>query len=222
MNWAFGIKQKIAAAILLGVTFLLIFFKNRMDRQHVVSLNSSFLSVYEDRLLVESYIYQLSELLHEKKEFIDNCERQGRIFDSSNVVLQNTKIRSLIVDYEKTKITREEAVAFHKLKESLNRIISLESDYILLLDKTSELPPIHNALQDEFRRSIDHLRQLSAIQLSEAKKLLVQSKKIMDGADLWSELEFAVLIILALIIQVMIFASQSIRIPDEVSQHGLN
>jgi hypothetical protein len=76
MKWAFTIRQKAKAALILGVVFMLILTKNWLDERNVAKLGISFASVYEDRLVVESYIYQLSDRLYQKKSLLDNCSSQ--------------------------------------------------------------------------------------------------------------------------------------------------
>ena len=52
-----------------------------MDYYDVHKLAKSFATVYEDRLVVESYIYKLSELLYQKKQMLDNCAVSDNITD---------------------------------------------------------------------------------------------------------------------------------------------
>jgi hypothetical protein len=66
MKWIYRIQQKLPIAFLLAIILAGVFIKNMVERNSVSDLGDSFASVYEDRLLVESYIYQLSDRLYKK------------------------------------------------------------------------------------------------------------------------------------------------------------
>ena len=57
MKWAYSIQQKFKAAALLAIVFVLVLISNLSGRYQMHKLSDSFSSVYEDRLVVESYIY---------------------------------------------------------------------------------------------------------------------------------------------------------------------
>ncbi len=60
MKWIYHIKQKMQVAFLLGIIIFVVFGNHVMESRNVTELSGSFSSVYEDRLLVESYIYNLT------------------------------------------------------------------------------------------------------------------------------------------------------------------
>src|SRR5688500_12720480 len=135
MKWAFGIRRKVSAALLLAVIFVLVFVKNMVDSNHVTELGHSFSSVYEDRLMVESYIYRLSEHLFRKKIMIDTCESQfTAAFIKPLIDGHSRAIESIIGDYEKTKLTAAETHYFNLLKENVQKLVSLEKEYLQSTD----------------------------------------------------------------------------------------
>ena len=113
MKWAFGIRRKISAALLLSAIFVLVFVKNMLDNQNVTKLGNSFSSVYEDRLMVESYIFRLSEHLFRKKIMIDTTSTQVKVAAIRPLVEgHNAAIGHIISEYEKTRLTEAEARFF--------------------------------------------------------------------------------------------------------------
>src|SRR5688572_32281804 len=109
MKWAFTIRQKVKAAFILGLVFLLVFAKNWYDERKVAELGNSFASVYEDRLVVEGYIYQLSDHLYQKKIMLDNCSNQENLTNlRAKFGEHNAAIHGLIQNYEKTRLTETE------------------------------------------------------------------------------------------------------------------
>jgi hypothetical protein len=208
MKWAFSIRQKLTAALILAAVFVLIFSKNILDRNHVTQLGASFSEVYEDRLLVESYIFHLSELLYDKKQALYACGNQ----DSSSGMLQaesqNTRIAALLSDYGKTRLTPEEAVYFGTLRKCIGNIDQLEKQYLSNLSNEEGKLITRTDLNEEFRQAVLYLNRLSAIQIAEARNMNEASKKIMAGSALLTDVEFGILIIAGLLIQVLIFASK--------------
>jgi hypothetical protein len=79
MKWAYSIEQKIKAAMGLTVIFVFLFIKNVSDKHHFNELGDSFSAVYEDRLMAESYIYELSNHLSRKKLLVDDCNTKEEI-----------------------------------------------------------------------------------------------------------------------------------------------
>src|SRR5688572_20462443 len=131
MKWAFTIQQKVKAALILGVVFLLVFAKNWYDERNVSKLGNSFASVYEDRLVAESYIYQLSDHLYQKKIMLDNCSSQENIPNLQNKLGEhNTVIHAIIRDYEKTKLTTAETTCFTAFKRNVATIEEMETNYL--------------------------------------------------------------------------------------------
>lgn len=217
MKWAFTIRQKAKAALILGVVFLLILGKNWYDERNVAALGNSFASVYEDRLVVESYIYQLSDHLYQKKSLIDNCSSQeNRKNLQSKLGEHNAAISALILDYEKTKLTSAESASFESFKQNIASIQVLETKY--LASAETALPVSKAGLEKRYGITIKNLHQLSGIQLAEGKLLNEQSKAIVAGSSVLTQFELAVLIGIGLIIQGLIFATRSI-VPKKPQQH---
>ena len=131
MKWAFNIKRKITMALLLATIFVLIAMKSIIDSRHVAELGSSFSSVYEDRLMVESYIYRLSEHLFRKKIMIDSTSVAAVAHRIRPLVENhNASIRQIIADYEKTKLTADESRYFQAFKSNVSRLAQLEESYL--------------------------------------------------------------------------------------------
>jgi hypothetical protein len=219
MKWIYAIQQKAQVAFLLGIVLMGVFIKNVIDRNNVSDLGDSFSSVYEDRLLVESYIYKLSDHFHQKQMLIDQCSQQG---DRSEVQVKmaqhNAAINSLIQEYQKTKLTNQESVLFAALKKNINEMILLENQY--LTSQPAISTPIFS-LDQQFYVATKNLDQLSSIQVAEGKNMNDQSRRIVAGSSILTQFELAMIIVIGLIIQVLIFASDSLT-PKTFQKHQLN
>lgn len=210
MKWAYAIGQKMKAAILLAIVFILVLVKNISDKHQLTALGDTFSSVYEDRLVVESYIYSLSDHLYQKKLLTDRLS-SGAGSDEVQTALaaHNEAIGQLVASYGKTKLTPEESAAFTRLRGQLAEMAVLESR---AFERSSgqDLTPVVAKINSRFVRANVALQQLSRIQVAEGRLLNEQSRQRIAGASLRTELELVVLIGIGIMIQGILFASRSL------------
>ena len=72
MNWTYTISNKFKAALALATVIILVISTNRLDHNHFERLQESFNSVYEDRLVAEKYLFELSRQFQTKTSLIQN------------------------------------------------------------------------------------------------------------------------------------------------------
>lgn len=211
MRWAYNIRRKIKTALLLAAIFVLLFLKNSMDSRTVAELGASFSSVYEDRLLVESYIYRMSDHLFRKKIMIDSvASAQDALLIRPTIMLYNDTIRSIIVAYEKTKLTEMEEIYFNDFRENVTRLIGLENTYFDGASTEIRTGEVKELLDAQFNDAFANLHLLSGIQLTEGKLLNDYSKKIVAGSEILTKFEIGILVAVGLMIMVLVFESTSV------------
>ncbi|WP_165864789.1 MCP four helix bundle domain-containing protein [Rufibacter latericius] len=202
-------KHKTKAALLLAVVMVLVLAKNTLDNKTVTKLGTSFATVYEDRLLVESYIYQLSGHLYQKKMLVDNSFYAGNDGHlASGLQENNLAIATLLTEFGKTRLTDAEArylVAFDRNHRELK---ALENQYLRQLGG-KEVLPAKKELDTRFQQATNYLNQLSRIQVAEGKRLNDSSQQMMAGSAILTQLEFVLIIVIGILIQMLIFASKS-------------
>lgn len=184
MKWSYSLKQKALASVLLAVVFLFIILNNIYERRNISKLNESFSSIYRDRLLAESYIYLFSDLLHNRAEL------NKKNVSTAQIELIDEKILLLVKDYEATVLTQQESSYFDSFKE-----------VILIEDKIQT--------NINYSAAFALLERLSNIQVDEGTRLKKESSSMFLGSDISFKLEMAILIVIALIMQVIIFSSKS-------------
>ena len=210
MKWAFGIRRKISAALLLAAIFVLLFVKNMVESNHVTQLGHSFSSVYEDRLMVESYIYKLSEHLFRKKIMVDTSASPMTAGIIKPLIEgHNRAIKMIIADYEKTKLTEAETKYFSLFKENVEKIELLEKSFLESAEP-ERMSSAKASIDEEFNNASGNLGRLSAIQVSEGKILNDHSKKIVAGSSLLTQFEMGILIAIGLMILVLVFESSAV------------
>lgn len=223
MRWSYSLQQKTKITFWSALILILIFVKNWIDKSNVTTLDTTFSSVYEDRLMAESYIFRLSEQLYQKELLLSS---EGTLHKStllSNHLSQhNNSINSLILDYEKTQLTDEESFYFKQLKLNLDALERLEKPFIQSLENQhQEISGIPAQMEEQFKVASFNLNKLSSIQIKEGKLLKDQSSRIVAGSTLLSQFELVVIVGLGILIQVLIFASRS-TVPKTPQRYQLN
>jgi hypothetical protein len=208
MKWAYSIRNKFAAAVILFVALGIIFMNNLYERNNSAKINASIATIYEDRLMVESYIYQYSDQLHRIIEIIDETENQK--FISHKLNTEFAEINTLNAAYEKTKLTPEEKISF--------------DEFSLLCAQMQEEVAAGNLMKGKTlsRKALNILNTLSDIQISEARLERRHAEQLFSSSSIFSNVEMVVLIVIAIMIQALIFASKTLRIPAFPRNAGLN
>ncbi|MHA7102582.1 MCP four helix bundle domain-containing protein [Roseivirga pacifica] len=201
MKWTYSIRQKMTAAGILAAVMGLVLINNLSERRNFQQLEDSIASIYQDRLLVESYIFKLYDNLQRHEELLDTQASAQTIKEIKTLAAERN---ALIALYEETYITEEEAKHFDALKKSLSEIEILDEN-TLANNKfsTQSAQPTKSA--------ITHLSALSQIQTTEGASLMDRSERIIGGSISNSQLEMVLVICLAIIVQALVFSSKSLK-----------
>lgn len=205
-------KRKLKVAIILTVLIIMIFGKNILERRNFNELGNSIVTFYEDRLVVESYIFSISEKLFRIKLLVNHCQFES---DYSQVIEEisthESDILNLVKEFEHTKLTIAEAgylTDFKKIiKESL-RIADYRSLYSAETGINAAKVKEYNSY---IEKAILDLERLSLIQIEEGKKLATNAEKVVNKSKIWAQFEVAALVILIVIIYLLIYTSISIK-----------
>ena len=211
MKWAYSIRRKISAALLLAAIFVLLFVKSMMNNNNVAKLGTSFSSVYEDRLLVEAYIYRMSEHLFRKKIMIDSASTPQYVLEVKPAIDRyNETIRSIIADYEKTKLTDAETVYFNDFKKNVDELMESERIFFESVKAGEENDRAKTAIDEQINVASKNLGLLSGIQVSEGKLLNEKSQRIVAGSSLLAQFEIGILVAIGLMVLVLVFESTTV------------
>lgn len=206
MQWTYHIPHKMGTSLLLMGVLVLVLFNNLNERSNSTKLKTAFESIYEDRLMAESYILRLADELHQIQELLENpastkkellTEKLGNI-EQINLLYLNTKL---------TPAEETHFVHFENLTWELTN--SLQVGKFEMANSK-----IDAALRD--------LNLLSEIQVSEAHTLLAQTNRIFSAGSISSQFEIGLVILIGLMIQGILFASKSLQAPKTYSAENLN
>lgn len=204
MKWTYIIDQRFKAALAMLTVFLIVLATNLIDTRHFSTIQKSYTSVYEDRLLAENYLFQVSKYLHEKNLLAAQDNHDA-------IIVYDTLrdfINEIISKYEVTQLTLEEEQYFKSLKIGLARLQAMENESKTIL--TSEGAKLKPDIAEQIQFIWADLNALSQIQLMESRKLIQDSDQIVNTHNnITSQLEIVMLIVLGLIILALIFTSKS-------------
>ena len=199
-------KRKISGFLIIGVLVVLLYGKNLLERQSFRTVSSTLSDVYEDRLLVESYIFQISEKLFTIQKLVDHCTIN---FDYSKAVLEISKeeqeILKLVAAFEATQLIEQEATLLTDFKRIIEKDLSIKSYQLLYNDSSGVNEAQVKVYDQKIARAQQDLEKLSAIQLEEGGKLVSKAKTLINRSQIWAQFELALLLIFILVIYIYIF-----------------
>lgn len=185
LKWVLGIL----------IIFILILTTNLIDRNNFERVKNSVVTIYEDRLIANDLIFEISKLVHEKEMAIVMSDT---IFYKKNNTRVNDEISNLISRYEFTKLTPEESKIFKDLKKNFKTLVNAESSP-MELDFNNENEGL------EFISKLKYnLSNLSKVQLNEGGKQMSISKQALDTVELFTQIEVYFLVFLAIVIQIIV------------------
>lgn len=180
--------------LVLVTAFLLVLGSNLLDRKYFSTIQESVKSIYNDRVVVQDYIYQLQDMAHE----IEVALLKGEQLHDNE---RSEKIKALLIDFSRTKLTRDEA----RLLGQLDRQFSgLEAR-----GTTIALEETHQLTQAQVLSKLAQIKQtldgLEEIQLEQSDTLTQLSEKTLGVNRMLSNLEVVFLVIIGTSILVLVF-----------------
>jgi len=203
--------NKIKLGLSLTLVLALVIATNIMDNTSFSIVQESMENIYKDRLVAYDLLYKLNKMTYQKK--ITLIEDDYQAFLSHNASI-NDSLQSLIAQYAQTKLTRREAESFNSYRKDFEEIQSLEQTFAQ--DNTVwRNPEMVITYREKLRKTQVDLDKLSAIQLAEGRRQLMQSKRAINSSNIISKVEIAFIIIIGLILQFLIFYT-----PEKISEHN--
>ena len=194
MRWTYSLKNKLTASIVLLALCLLVLLSNYLDRLHTENVKNSISTMYEDRLIVEEYIFKMTQNTYQIREAlstatVDNDEKIVKKFTDN--------IKNTFDSFSKTRLTEKEKLTADELKlqiSELNKI--LLSNNKVSLKYTDEI--------------LNTLNKLSEIQLDESKLIMKQVEDQYASIKASSEFAFAIIIVILIVLQILVFSGESL------------
>ncbi|MDF2156976.1 MCP four helix bundle domain-containing protein [Algoriphagus sp. CAU 1675] len=199
-------RRKFRALAIISILLLLIYAKNLIERQSFRSISSTFTEVYNDRLVVEGYIFEISEKLFLIQKLIDHCDIG---YDYSRVINEiedhEKGILGIVEEFEKTKLTDQEDAYLGDFKEIIVNDLNIKSYDLLFSDSNGVNLDQVKLYDQKISQARQDLDGLSKIQLEEGEKLISKAKVLINRSQIWAQFEVALLIILIIVMFLLVF-----------------
>lgn len=203
MDAFYSIKHKGKIAVLLVLIIALVLYSSKIYNDSISKLGSSLHEVYADRLIAHDYIHKMAQEIYLQKIHL----REKNFLKKKDVfVNSNSAIEKIMLQYEKTKLTKDEKNTFEDLRKNvfvLKHLLHLETNQFKFADAFSI------SYEKQIDNSLHHLDKLASIQISRGKDLNTDSKKIISFSNMMNQFDWAMLLLIGIIIQAIIFSSKS-------------
>lgn len=203
-------RKKVRALVIISFLLLLIYAKNLIERSSFKEISRAFSEVYDDRLVVKGYIFDISEKLFNIQELIDHCDLD---YDYSNIIDEITtsenEILDIIAEFEKTKLTEQEAEYLSDFKEIIQNDLNIKSYELLYSDSSGVNIEQVKSYDEKISRARKDLEGLSDIQLSEGKKVMGKAKSLINRSQIWAQFEVALLLLILIVLYLLLFKNFS-------------
>lgn len=200
------IRKKVRALVIIGILLLMLYGKNLLERQSFRSIGSAFTEVYNDRLVVEGYIFSISDHLFQIQKLIDHCNID---YDYSRVINEITEhenaILATVEDFEDTKLTDQEASYLTDFKAIIEKDLVIKNYDLLYSDSSGVNREQVKIYDKKISQARGDLQNLSNIQMAEGEKVISKAKILINRSQIWAQFEVALLIILVVVMFLLLF-----------------
>lgn len=195
MTFTYSVKNKLLASIVLLTLCLLVLLSNYLHRKHTENVKNSISTLYEDRLIAEIYILNMTDKIYQIREILNSGTDTA--LKSATVKKLTEDLNKTYYDYSKTKLTKKEETAVAELISYLKK---LEQSLL-----TGNHEPYHYT-----EKLLLTLSRLSTIQLDESKIIMKQVELQYATIKNSSQFAFAIIIVILVVLQVLVFSGESI------------
>lgn len=189
------ILNKIKWTASLLVVFLLILATNLIDQDHFRNVRQSIVTIYEDRLVVKDYIYDLAMILSDKRFAIATNDLD---YLQTKAAEDNEAMFNSVDKFYQTKLTKDERKILDSFSKKLEEFI--QNEKVL----TSDINMDKSVLTGQIVSLKRDLQSLSDIQMKEGKKQLSIANRSVNSIDMFTRIEIIALVIIGIVFQIVI------------------
>ncbi|WP_162417746.1 MCP four helix bundle domain-containing protein [Cyclobacterium roseum] len=193
MKWVYSIRNKRKLSLLLLAVVGVVLLNHFQERSNADKMRTAMAAIYQDRLLVEGYIYDISLNLSEMRAALQEEKPKQQHPALAKNLEQINRLTGL---FQETELTTAEEQHLRHLVGTVEKIGSL------LTEDVSKLK-----MEAQLATAMDELQKLSSIQLEEGEQILSQSEKIFHSGERFAQLEIVALILILVLVQTLIFSA---------------
>ncbi|MEJ5996520.1 MCP four helix bundle domain-containing protein [Pedobacter sp. Du54] len=217
MAFKHTVKQKSKIAIFLFGVMICTLLIRVLEDKSIKEMNNAFVSMYNDRLIPATDLFYLAENLYAKRYLIESKiqeKSESKIELIKKLGIHDANINSLIAKYEKTFLTPQEKKYLDELKRQLKANNQLENKLLnTSTDVTKE--EFRKQTTTSFNAIAKKLTELTQIQRNVGEELIKNSNYVASGSNLYSNIQFALAIIIGILIVAIITTSNAVKVANE-------
>ncbi|UYZ57700.1 MCP four helix bundle domain-containing protein [Hymenobacter latericus] len=218
------IHHKAKPAFLFLVVLLVVLGSSIVEKRLMHNATTSAASLYNDRLLPATGLFQLNDLMYAKQQllasYLGHPTAEQQRYATMQLAGRNVQIDSLVSRYEQTYLVVEENRVLQEFKRNLHRYNAHEKHLLAAANSPSAADV--QQLAREFDTIHTELTKLSQIQLQVGQELSKSSATTESNATLLSNLQIAILIVFALAIQQVLLLDRHPLVPRDLKNFRLN
>lgn len=224
MKVAYSLKQKMKIATFLFAIMACMILIRILEDKSVKSMNESFVSMYNDRLIPATDLFYIAENIFAKKYTLDSFLYSGSPVKKDIPLLQNqfqkfnTTIDSLLKKYEKTFLVKKEKEQLKELKVRLVNSIAAEQNVISLSDSHSieDGRKLYETVgRATSRKTLQQVTELMTLQIHVGQELIESSASMVHRSKLYSTLQIALAVLIGILVVGIISASNVVQVKND-------
>ncbi|UKT66061.1 MCP four helix bundle domain-containing protein [Pedobacter mucosus] len=223
MKISFSFKSKLKIAFFLFAIMCCTLLIRFLEDKSVEKINTSFISMYNDRLVPATDLYFIAENLYQKKSILENAHLSSQEIHanrlSDQLLTHNRKIDSIINKFELTFLVKQEKDFLADLKNALAIQKIIEAKLVAMVGV--ERKENYNVVgRNASLKSLERLSALVKIQSKVGDKLVTDSKVFVLGTKIYSTFQIVLAIAIGILIVGIVSASNAVKIKND--KYNLN
>lgn len=219
MKATHSIKQKTKVAVLLFCIMVCTILIRILEDHSIKNMGNAFTSLYNDRLIPATDLFYISESIYAKRFLIEN-HLNATAVDSDLVDKLNKHdiiIDSLLKKYEQTFLVKNEKNHLIQLKNKLIENKNLETKIlnIPIEASSSTLLEFNKTASKSYQQIFENLTALTKIQTKVGEELIKESKSIIAGTNIYSNIQLLLAVVIGILIVSIMFTSNVIKVKQE-------
>lgn len=218
MKFGHTVKQKTKIALFLFGVMVCIILIRVLEDKSIREMNKAFVSMYNDRLIPATDLFYLAENLYAKRylleSIIENNDGRANVAQIKKLGSHDQNINDLLTKYEKTFLTPQEKKYLDELKALLKANAAIETAVLKeqSINHKEEFIKQTSASFDDIARKLTELTQ---IQRTVGEELIKDSNYIASDSKFYSNLQFALAIVIGILIVAIISTSNVVKVANE-------
>jgi|TARA_R100000501_G_C2606308_1_gene102011 hypothetical protein len=214
-------KKRKRLILLLSVFFALLLITEFIEKRSLKSIDQDFSSLYQDRLLPASQIYELSEILHEKRMLFEDIKDNGEYnaaFNLNEIKTYNSQMDKVLQDYSQTYLVEREEVYFEDFQKHYKEYLVLENTILENLreeDFTTASYLINKNANDYFKVLNLDLHNIASIQPEVGQQLMAHYKSSSGITSLLYYFKIALTILIGVFVLRLLGLEKLLRQPKQ-------